>query len=875
MSSRWLFALTLTFFCGLLIGCSQGNGGSQTGDGEVPPGGYKASTSVAQKGPLQSGSRITTQELDNTFTPTGKSYSYSVTSDLGTFTPTAAFTSKYVEIDAEGYYFDEVTNAISAGTIFLTCLADLNTDSFLNVNVLTTLSYQRIKTLVSSGMTFAVARSQAEREVLAALNIPADSSFEAFNTMDLSKGRESDQILAAASALFVSDNSSGGISALLASAQADIAANGKITLPEIQATLARSAQSLDFASIASNINAKVGSNYTPGEIGNWIDRDGDGVVVKFEYQVDNAGRSSTFTLPSYAVDKLAGWSVSVSAGELMVNGMVANDVVAIKKGDSVVIGATAGNFPNGNLNIYLRSGTKNLVSVSFVRGITSISLSPADISVTKGEINQYVAIASYTDGSERDISAMVGWATGSPSTASITSTGRVNAVGVGETTVMATYGTLSGSTRYNVTEATLQNIQIYSPAPVTGIGRTEQLTVIATYSDTTTADVTDTVVWDIDNSAVATVNDTSGQATGVSLGVTSVTAKLGAIASTVTLRVSTSPWSSTDSMIYTPNYFTLTALSSGKILLVSSQGGNGQIYDPLRNSWIGGVQTASMNSNTATLLANGLVMIAGGILDLNAFGKLYNPNTNTWSPTGQTPDSFHSVTATLLGDGRVLVAGGCATNRCTVPTAYAHRYDPITNLWEQTDSLANGRRGHTATLLDDGRVLIVGGHGENYSVALASTELYNPIIGAWSVTGSLNFARIGYTATLLTNGKVLVTGGLNGPRGEPVNSAELYNPVTGQWSATASMNIARYAHAATRLADGKVLVTGGVANDNFPTDSVEVFDPETNTWTLVGSLQTARASHQAALLNNGKVLVVGGYTSNSIPISTAELSWRW
>jgi Galactose oxidase, central domain len=123
-----------------------------------------------------------------------------------------------------------------------------------------------------------------------------------------------------------------------------------------------------------------------------------------------------------------------------------------------------------------------------------------------------------------------------------------------------------------------------------------------------------------------------------------------------------------------------------------------------------------------------------------------------------------------------------------------------------TGSMSESRGVHTATLLNSGKVLIVGGL-QNFSVYLDSAELYDPTAGTFSPTGNLNAARWGHTATLLTNGKVLIVGGEN-LTGD-LSEAELYDPTTGTFSVTGSLNTPRRFHAATLLNDGMVLVAGG------------------------------------------------------------------
>jgi N-acetylneuraminic acid mutarotase len=111
------------------------------------------------------------------------------------------------------------------------------------------------------------------------------------------------------------------------------------------------------------------------------------------------------------------------------------------------------------------------------------------------------------------------------------------------------------------------------------------------------------------------------------------------------------------------------------------------------------------------------------------------------------------------------------------------------------------RYNHTATLLQNGQVLVTGGSNGNGTLA----ELYNPSTGTWTVTGSMSSTRTGYAATLLPNGKVLVAGGtcVNGSC-VYFSSAELFDPTTGTWTATGSMNTARVDHTATLLSNGLV-----------------------------------------------------------------------
>jgi hypothetical protein len=148
---------------------------------------------------------------------------------------------------------------------------------------------------------------------------------------------------------------------------------------------------------------------------------------------------------------------------------------------------------------------------------------------------------------------------------------------------------------------------------------------------------------------------------------------------------------------------------------------------------------------------------------------------NTWVGTGEMASAKADQTATLLPDGMVLVAGGAQTG--------AELYDPATRVFSPTASLPVAVTDATATLLPDGQVLLAGGlHGDHQ---VASAELYDPASGTWSATGSMTVARSGQTATLLNDGEVLVAGGGCNGSGygcnagsfeSPLRSAELYDP---------------------------------------------------------------------------------------------------
>ena len=299
-----------------------------------------------------------------------------------------------------------------------------------------------------------------------------------------------------------------------------------------------------------------------------------------------------------------------------------------------------------------------------------------------------------------------------------------------------------------------------------------------------------------------------------------------------------------------------TLLPNGQVLITGSgvlAGDGAELYDPSTGRFTATGNTAPWYLHSSTLLADGRVLLAGGVGTnsngaTSARAELYDPATGTFGPTGEmtTPRIVHS--ATLLKNGKVLFVGG-ENQFPYLADITAELYDPATGTFTPTGSfLGGGPIGGTATLLPDGRVLVVGAYS-----GLAA--LYDPASGTFSSTGRPVWLHD--SAILLTTGKVLFTGGLEG---EDIH-AELYDPVAGVFTPTANMTRPRLDHSVTLLGDGTVLLAGSQRtgiDGGQAIASAELYDPVTGTFSATGDMVTPRFGHTAPLLPDGTVLIVGG-----------------
>ncbi len=266
------------------------------------------------------------------------------------------------------------------------------------------------------------------------------------------------------------------------------------------------------------------------------------------------------------------------------------------------------------------------------------------------------------------------------------------------------------------------------------------------------------------------------------------------------------------------------------------------------------------------------MLVAGGDTPgeiITNTAELYDPTTGTFTPTGSMHQARVGFSATLLQNGKVLVEGGASNTVGALNTAEI--YDPATGAWSMTGKTKEGRQQHSAVLLSDGRVLVTGGNIDRTPCAdvcvntITESELYDPSTGQWKAVGEMTIARSFFTTDLLPTGKAIAVGGRvhTGPDYFDYHAiawADLYDPATRKWSATGTMSISREDHSTSLLSNGQVLVMGGTTVDfnGITVASAELYDSPTGAWTITGSMLQGRERFTATLLQSGQVLVAGG-----------------
>ena len=347
-------------------------------------------------------------------------------------------------------------------------------------------------------------------------------------------------------------------------------------------------------------------------------------------------------------------------------------------------------------------------------------------------------------------------------------------------------------------------------------------------------------------------------------------------------------FTATGNMTTPREWHTATLLANGKVLIVGGSQSrypqedtildSAELYDPSTGTFAAtSSMTAPRSGHTATLLADGRVLIAGGYGPGRIIAKraeLYDPSTGTFTATGNLTTGKVAQAAALMSNGKVLVAeggGSCGTPDVSLcPTAEsAELYDPDSGTFAATGAYTGAAPTgvDSATLLSDGRVLLNGSKGFG-----AWAEIYDPVAGTFTLTGTPSLGAWGDyvdTATLLTKGQVLFAGSTEF---DMPADAEVYESATGTFTRIGHAIASHEFSAATLLPDGTVLITGSQLLAGAADESAELYNPASGKFVSAGNMTAPRFGHTTTLLPDGTVLIAGGASPGfTTSTSKAEL----
>ncbi|HVJ63999.1 MAG TPA: hypothetical protein VM901_01960 [Bdellovibrionota bacterium] len=346
-------------------------------------------------------------------------------------------------------------------------------------------------------------------------------------------------------------------------------------------------------------------------------------------------------------------------------------------------------------------------------------------------------------------------------------------------------------------------------------------------------------------------------------------------------------------LAYARTFPTLIEITGGRVMILGGSNTTAtEIFDPAGNSGLGtlsmGPSLNVLRTNLSfTKLNDGRILAAGGyanstgVVTVEIFDPTANSGEGAWSLGPDLPLKRYAHTATKLNDGRVLLAGGRSTGDTNTSVIFDATANSGAGSWTNVPSSmpAGAYYGHEATLLPDGRVMASGGTNGGWPSA---TAIFNPAAnagaGGWSSGTSMGVPRWLHQTTVLPDGRVLFTGG-TGASGS-ITSVEFLDPTgnsgAGSWSAATALPLKQSNHRSVLLDDGRVLHVG--SDFMMGSDSVLIFDPTDNagagSWTPVPASLTSQRDRAAVhKLANGKVLLVGGqkYATTNTLIATKNI----
>jgi hypothetical protein len=343
---------------------------------------------AAQKGPFNNGTIINIAELNNSLTPTGKNFTSQIIDNSGTFSVSnVQMEFSYAQINASGFYFDEVGNKVSSAQLVLSGLSNLAGKTSMNVNVLSNLEMNRIKNLTSGDnpLTFNQAKIQAQEEVLAIFGFTRAGMSES-ELLDITKSGSGNAKLLAISAILQSDRSVGQLSELLANISTDITEDGVLNDASIIEVLRQSAYGLDLSEIRSNLESRYAS------LGLSV------TIPNFEGEVNNFYKPPVANDMNLSTDEDTAINITLDASDPEGESLTFT-TVEVNNATVTINGNTATYSPNPNFN-----GTDTF---SYLANDGSFNSNTATVTVTVGAVDDEPTTNDINTSTDEDVSIVM------------------------------------------------------------------------------------------------------------------------------------------------------------------------------------------------------------------------------------------------------------------------------------------------------------------------------------------------------------------------------------------------------------------------------------------------------------------------------------
>ncbi|MEZ5651245.1 MAG: kelch repeat-containing protein [Burkholderiaceae bacterium] len=474
-----------------------------------------------------------------------------------------------------------------------------------------------------------------------------------------------------------------------------------------------------------------------------------------------------------------------------------------------------------------------------------------------------------------------------------------------------------------VIPAAITGLSISTAPAKVAIGGQAALIAMATYADSSTADVSALASWTSSAPGVVAVNAQTGAVTGMAAGSAQIAASLAGVTADAvqieavpltapsvhppvsgpgSVAIAWEPVANAQSYVLywreephaedsEPNRVDnaqpglQTGLAGGKTYTyrVAAVLGSTERLSPEVFAYVygNGEPSGSFGSQLATptvsnganpvLLADGRVLLVGHQISATRPADLVDPATHTITQVPSPGGRLYSyAAAAVLDDGKVFYTGGRDMDLAQVTSDETFLYDPQTQSFSSGPRLPVSLLIHTATTLLDGRVLIAGGQSSDIAADWSNhTYLYDPDTQIFADGPALGVARALHGAHRLSDGRVLLFGGMG--NAGMLTSAEIFDPATNTVTPAGAMVVANGPASSVLLADGRVLLAGAAIGTDPAAGTIQVFDPQTAAFTQIGTLGTLRVDPVLALLPDGKVLVAGGADMNGDTIYSSEI----